>query len=102
MKIVKCSNGVNLMYDDEIKPGDLITAYKSGYHIFIKYEDRGKGETPLAYYQKKYGVDGKPCKSKKVLTCDASYCRMAVDRINEEIEKKKKEIIALEKIKATL
>ena len=100
MKIVKATfeNGWVGEYISDFKPGDLITAYESGLHRFIKYEKR-KGETPLVYYTRVYNANGKQCKSKKVLVCDASYCRPAIEYIMATIEQKKEEIELLETIK---
>lgn len=85
MKTVKCQNGIELQYDDTLKSGDLITTYYKGYYVFVAFGDRGKNNSPLAYFRKVASVVGKPCKSNKILECDASYCSSAVDQIKETI-----------------
>lgn len=98
MKNIVCSNGVELEYDDTLKPGDLITTYYKGYFSFVKFTNRGNKNTPLATFIKVADTNGKSCKSKKAQECDASYCRKAVEYIKAEIEKNKQSIIELEKL----
>lgn len=100
MKTIKFDenyDNMELTWDDELKFGDLITAYHKGYYTFIKFVNR-TGWPPLAHFYKAYSANGKPCKSKKIMGCDASYCRKAIDQIKAEIEKRKNEIAALEKV----
>jgi len=49
MKKIKC-NGVEFTYNDELKPGDLITTYLKGYYTFVKYEDRGRRIFPISSF----------------------------------------------------
>ena len=86
-----------LTWDDELKPGDLITTYCKGYFTFVRFEDR-IGNSPEAYFTKTYDVGGKPCKSKKIIGCDASFCRKAADQIKADIWKRKNEIVALMRV----
>ena len=98
MKTVKYS-GMELTWDDELKSGDLITTYWKGYYTFVRFEFENRhNDPPIALFTKTYDVGGKPCKSKKIIGCDASYCRKAADQIKAEIEKRKNEIVALEKV----
>lgn len=74
-------------WDETFKPGDLITTYNSGYHEFVKYEDRGDKHAPLVFYKQKFKENGQIIKSKVEKSCDAAYCRRAnlrlVDKISE-------------------
>lgn len=97
MKEIIYKNGYKGIYDDELKPGDLITAYQKGYHEFIAYEDRGPKQVPLILYKRKFDSNGKPSKS-KVLTCDAAYCRLAKDKILKEIKNREEQIENLKNI----
>ena len=96
MKTIKY-DGACLTHDDELKSGDLITTYYKGYYAFVRFEDR-TNNPPLAHFTKAYDFGGKPRKSKKIMECDASYCRKADDHIRVEIEKRKNEIAALENV----
>ena len=66
--------------------------------MVLKYESRGKDISPLIHYTKAYNFNGKSCKSKEVLTCDASYCHSASIHLKDAIKKKQDEIKELEKI----
>ena len=98
MKSVKHPNGYVGIWDDELIPGDLITAYHSGYHEFIKYEYRGHELVPLIHYKKRFNLDGKPIKSKVTLVCDGAYCRKANEHIEKSISDKKIAIENLSKL----
>lgn len=98
MKTIKHPNGYVGIYDDKLKPGDLITAYEKGYHEFIKYENRGENTAPLIYYKKVYNFNGRKCNSKTILTCDAVYCRQAREYILKSIRDKETEIEFLKDI----
>ena len=97
MKTVKFCDGLELTYDDELKVGDLITTYYKGYYKFVGFQNR-HNECPIACFKRAYDLDGKPRKSKKIMECDAFWCRKASDKIKVEIEKRKNEIVALEKL----
>ncbi len=84
--------------ENEIKIGDLITTYFKGYYTLIEIEDRGKRMNPLAKFKQVADSSGKSRKSTKTLECDMSYCGLASHHIKAEIEKKKNEIDALEKL----
>lgn len=90
--------GYTVLYDETFQPGDLIIAYRKGYHEFIKYEDRGKTTAPLIYYKTIYNFNGKKCNSKTIHTCDAAYCRHAKDHIIKSIQDKETEIGLLKDI----
>jgi hypothetical protein len=90
-------NGYVGVYEDGFKPGDVITAYKKGYHVFVDYKQRGVKEAPLVIYQRVFNFNGKPSKGKKT-SCDAAYCRYATDFIEKKIVKLKEQISLLEKI----
>jgi len=98
MITIKYDNGYEGTYDETLKPGDMITAYRKGYHEFIKFEDRGNKVVPLVHYKQIYNENGKPCKPKIVFQCDAAYCRRAIDYIEKAIEKKTQELKALKEI----
>lgn len=75
MEKVVHENGVVLEWDDTLTVGELITAYRDGYHILTRFEFR-EGNTPLVYYinvVKPNGVRVK--KPGATLVCDASYVR---------------------------
>jgi hypothetical protein len=94
------TNGVKSQYDETFKSGDLITAYQKGYHEFVSYTDRGPNMTPLVHYRKRFNFNGKPCNSKKIISCDAAYCRRATDHIQSSIEQKDNEIDLLTQVLA--
>lgn len=98
MKTIIYDNGYKGEFDDTLQPGDLITAYQKGYHEFIKFQDRGAGNVPLVHYRQKFNFNGKPCNSKKILVCDAAYCRRAAEHINAAIIQKQVEINMLKGI----
>lgn len=98
MITIKYDNGYEGTYDETLKPGDMITAYRKGYHEFIKFEERGTEIVPLVHYKQIYNDNGKPCKSKTIYQCDGAYCRRAIDDINKQIEKKTQELTALKEI----
>lgn len=54
-------------YDSSIKPGDIITAYHTGYWKVDKVTDRGQYSAPLIEYTR-IGKKGKK-------SCDAGYCK---------------------------
>jgi hypothetical protein len=97
MKTITYNNGFKATYDDQLKEGDLITTYWKGYYAFIRFEER-PNMTPKAFFKKAYRTNGIPCKSKKILQCDAYHCRKAVAHIRDQIMQKKQEIMDLEKI----
>ena len=108
-----------------IQVGDIVTAYRDGYHEVVKIEKRWKNKTKsseyekaayciigdydpstcgdemnsLIYYKKKYKLDGTPVKSKKVYTCDSFYCKPMYESIQEQI---KRHEASLEKLKQIL
>jgi len=94
--IYKYPKGYTGIYEDGFKPGDLITAYQSGYHEFVEYKER-KDSVPLVIHKKRYDKKGKPKKS-AFKQCDAAYCRFAKDGIEKSIKEKLEEIEWLKKI----
>lgn len=72
MKIVTVG-GVELQWDDTLTVGELVTAYRPGYHILTSIDHRD-GHPPLATYVQVIRPDGtrvkKPGRSD---TCDISY-----------------------------
>ena len=82
---------MTLPYPADLKPGDLITAYEKGYHVFIRYEMRGKCTItkkkmpPLVYYQRVVSASGNPVKSSSIKTCDASFCRKLTPEIIDQL-----------------
>lgn len=68
------------------KVGDIITAYKKGYHECISITEREQW-TPLVEYVPLYNAEGKPINAKrKSDECDAGYCRLAKDVAKELLE----------------
>lgn len=90
--------------------GAIICAYLSGYHKVVgtikrwkranpqanwdvvtegdghKISDRGEEYSPLIKYITILRENGKPVKSSKIHTCDASFCRLAKDVIGDKIK----------------
>jgi hypothetical protein len=70
----------------QIKPGDIITTYYSGYFKFLRSEDRGE-MSPLFYFKRFADKNGKRFKANgKDLNCDALWCRKALPHILETIK----------------
>lgn len=89
MTKVTYPNGVVLQYDESIVVGDIITSYHSGFHRVISIEYRGSNTTPLIEYEKVFDKDGNPKRGKN--SCDASYCRKAIEtlpQILQELDQK--------------
>lgn len=92
MKTVECHNGVELIYDDSIEPGDIITTYYKGYWKMVSSEER-EDNTPIFNFERFAKADGKLFKpGGKSEACDASYCRKARPAIIESIVKTKKQL----------
>ena len=78
-------------YPTDLKPGDLIKAYEKGYHLFIRYEERGRcpilktQQAPLVYYQRVVSEAGNPVKSSKILCCDAAWCSKVTPEIIDQL-----------------
>lgn len=87
------------------KPGDIITAYHSGWHIVIHVELRyitksdlayesmknmkiGDEMPPLIHYKTIASASFKKSNSKAVKVCDASYCSIVVVGDIEKLRKK--------------
>ena len=88
-------------WDDELKLGDLITAYHQGYHELVKIELR-RSNTPLFHYVMRFDSNGRPSKAKRVRTCDAAYCRSALTNLEKEIEKREEEVLKLNGLRNNL
>jgi hypothetical protein len=101
MKSVTCSNGVVLQYDDSIVVGDMITAYNKGLHIVTEIIPR-EGQTPLFAYRRVFDSEHRAVKTKKIDSCDASYCRKAMDHLMQALEARKQEIASIETIISNL
>ena len=52
-----------------LKPGDIITAYDTGYHVVLS------GEDSLIYYRRVLNSKGLVVKSKKEQYCHLDYCK---------------------------
>lgn len=77
---VVCENGVVLGWDDTLTVGELITAYRDGYHILTGFEFR-EGNTPLVHYVMVVKANGVRIKKPgATLACDAAY----VQRVSKE------------------
>ncbi len=89
MTKVQYPNGVVLQYDESIMVGDIITSYHSGFHRVLNIECRGPNSTPLFEYERIFDKDGNPKRGKN--SCDASYCRKAIEilpQILHELDQK--------------
>ncbi len=102
MKTITCENGVKLTHDDELKLGDMIIAYHAGYHELAEIKDRGENVSPLFGYRTVFNSSGKPIKGKKLLWCDASYCRRALAYLNKSIAETEEILVSLNKLKQQL
>lgn len=70
-----------LTYDETLQPGDLITVYDKGFYRFVRFVPRPHN-TPTLHATAAYNSKGKPVKARPY-TCDASYCRRAIEAIRE-------------------
>lgn len=84
--------------------GDIITAYKSGIHEFIRYRDFHEQELkpgvigPLVVYRQLYTACGKPRKSKKDNMCHAVFCQKAEIHIKGRLLELEEEKVRLNKL----
>lgn len=74
MRSVEFGSGLIAEWDDTLSVGQLVTAYKKGYHIVTAIEHRD-GHPPLIKYVQVVTPAGKRCKSQTQQVCDASYVR---------------------------
>ncbi len=101
MTEIKHDNGVVTLIDDRIQPGDIIAAYRGGYHEVLRVVAREK-YAPLVTYRTICTETGKRVNGKAEHTCDMAYCRLAVDVLPKEIEKLEQELAALKEFLAGL
>lgn len=103
MKSVQYSNGVTLSWDDNIKVGDIITTYHSGFHKLEEIHER-INSTPLFEYSLFAKANGtlKTGKNKILKACCSSYCRLAKPTIKLDIVKLRDQIADLEHLKTLL
>lgn len=73
MKEVRYGNRV-LTYDDTIQVGDIITAYRKGWHRVVKVTERPNSTSYIEYQMVMY-ADGRLSKGKATMGCDGSYCK---------------------------
>jgi hypothetical protein len=91
-------NGVLIRWDDRIQVGSIITAYRPGYHIVTKIEERYLN-APLIYFRTLINSKGK--KSRNISEkCCASWCRLASDALPEHIKVLEEYITNLKNFKA--
>lgn len=94
-------------FDNDIQPGDLITAYHAGFHRATKVERRFVTKADEKLYEGRHGKAGdeymsfisytpvltanyQEAKGKKEKGCDASYC----ERLTKEaIEARRKKLL---------
>lgn len=85
---------------NEIKVGDLITAYHKGFHevkrLYSIPDGRGN-ECPQVDYEKRYNENGTVAKGQKK-SCSINYCTLAKDFIPERIKQLQEEIDNLQKL----
>jgi len=92
-------NKVKLPWDDRIKIGSIITAYRQGYHVVTDIELRGDKQNPLIHYQVLLTSKGTP--SKRIIdVCDASFCVLASEEIPKHIQQLEEHIAALKALQA--
>lgn len=106
---------------ENIKTGDLVTAYRAGIHRVIAITPRYKaaeypyvsnkptdidsvGEcSPLIKYQPVYNQWGRPVKkSKTTYSCDALYCKPAMEYIESAIKNMEDKILVFKQLQETL
>lgn len=105
---------------ENIKTGDLVTAYRAGIHRVIAITPRYKaaeypyvsnkptdmdsvGEyNPLITYQPVYNKWGEPVKSKTTYHCDVMYCKPAMEYIESAIKDMEDKILVLKQLQETL
>lgn len=104
MKKVTYPNGVTLEYDDMLQIGDIITSYNSGYArvTSITPRDQDGPYTPLIGYKTINKADGTPVKGNVELSCDASYCRLAKESIDQAIVEAQAKVDKLTRFKSIL
>ncbi len=84
-----------------MKVGDIITTYHSGFHklirierrfyterdVFYSYKDKKVGDeySPIFVFTKVADAKGNITKGKKEQACDSSFCKLAVDSIEERL-----------------
>lgn len=94
----------------DLKPGDLITAYISGYHRVVRVEDRfvtkydlrfdsckgksvGDYMSPMVHYVTVMSAKFKPVKGKTEHYCDLYYCRkVTLSGVRLEFQQKTQEL----------
>lgn len=88
---------------NELKVGDIITAYSPGLHVIEKIETSthklvygGSSTTTIVFYKKVADINGKPAKSKAIKTCNIDWCKKVTAKsIQDLIDTKEKEIDTL-------
>lgn len=73
-----------------IKVGDIIVAYHSGFHEVTDIEERKGGLPPLVYYVQIADSKGKRRKGRRTLKCDMCFCGPYKEWIEEELQKLEK------------
>lgn len=72
-------------YDTTLKVGDIVRAYKPGYHRITKIEEReARYITPLIHYKPLLNGKGGKARNEED-SCDAAYCIKASEPIKGEI-----------------
>lgn len=61
---------------------DIITTYHKGYFRLVNIIERGTA-TPLFEYLQVANSKGNLKNGKKIIQCDAAYCKPAIETLNE-------------------
>jgi hypothetical protein len=78
---------------NNFKVGDLVSAYKKGYHEIVEIAPSG-----LIGYQIRFKEDGSPVKGKATSWCHPGYCKPMLDVVEYQIKKMEETIEKLKKL----
>jgi hypothetical protein len=67
------------VWDETLTVGELVTAYRAGYHIITRFEDRSEykplGMPPIVFYVQVAKASGGLLERRTEYSCDASFVR---------------------------
>lgn len=108
---------------NNIKIGDLVTAYRSGFHEVVDIIPRWKSKNgyssysvlgtydpntcgeemnSLIKYKQVYDKNGKPKKTTVIQSCDSAFCRGAIQSLEGRIKETEELLISLKLFKKKL
>lgn len=87
-----------MAWDKTLKVGDLIVAYRKGFHEITRIEPR-RDHSPLVHYKERYMSNGKPSNRKTIHTCCGGYCKRASEVLPERIKEAEDALTRLKGIK---